>query len=221
MHPGNCILQLRIFVCEKLYPVLTHLPLLLLVVLYFHVHAGQAFISIMISYFCCQPPWMIALAVQYCTGSSTASILAHTTSLLFFYLLYFHTGDIVASLLQESRKSLLLFGILPACYYIFDYVTTVYTNLMYDSSAVMAEFLPTVMVLFYIVFIALYHRQMQPANQLEMDNLIPSTQTQHASKVIENLRETQLQAIRYRHDLRHHVSFLKKLSGKRTVSESH
>lgn len=140
---------------------------------------------------------------------------------LFFYLLYFHTGDIVASLLQESRKSLLLFGILPACYYIFDYVTTVYTNLMYDSSAVMAEFLPTVMVLFYIVFIALYHRQMQPANQLEMDNLILSTQTQHASKVIENLRETQLQAIRYRHDLRHHVSFLKKLSGKRTVSESH
>lgn len=77
------------------------------------------------------------------------------------------------------------------------------------------------MVLFYIVFIALYHRQMQPANQLEMDNLILSTQTQHASKVIENLRETQLQAIRYRHDLRHHVSFLKKLSGKRTVSESH
>ncbi|MGM9975302.1 MAG: hypothetical protein ACI32G_00045 [Bulleidia sp.] len=140
---------------------------------------------------------------------------------MFFYLLYFHTGDIVASLLQESRKSLLLFGILPACYYIFDYVTTVYTNLMYDSSAVMAEFLPTVMVLFYIVFIALYHRQMQPANQLEMDNLILSTQTQHASKVIENLRETQLQAIRYRHDLRHHVSFLKKLSGKRTVSESH
>lgn len=128
---------------------------------------------------------------------------------MFFYLLYFHTGDIVASLLQESRKSLLLFGILPACYYIFDYVTTVYTNLMYDSSAVMAEFLPTVMVLFYIVFIALYHRQMQPANQLEMDNLILSTQTQHASKVIENLRETQLQAIRYRHDLRHHVSFLK------------
>ena len=209
MHPGNCILQLRIFVCEKLYPVLTHLPLLLLLVLYFHVHAGQAVISIMISYFCCQPPWMIALAVQYFTGSSTSSILAHTTSLLVFYLLYFHTGDIVASLLQESRKSLLLFGILPACYYIFDYVTTVYTNLMYDSSAFMAEFLPTVMVLFYIVFIALYHRQMQSANQLEMDNLVLSTQTQHASKVIENLREIQLQAIRCRHDLRHHVSFLK------------
>ena len=196
--------------CEKLYPLLTHLPLFVFLLLFFHVESGQAAISIMISYFCCQPPLMLAVAAGSFTHSHTVSIVVHIISLLlFFFILYRHTGDTVSSLLQESRKSLLLFGILPACYYIFDYVTTVYTNLLYDSFTVLAEFLPTVMVLFYIVFIALYHKQTQSANQLEMDNLILSTQSQQAAKVIENLRETQQQAIRYRHDLRHHVSFLK------------
>ena len=207
---GICYFTFGYETCEKLYPVLTHLPLFLFLVLCFRVNAGQACISIMISYFCCQPPLMLAVAAKYFSGSATTSVLVHIASLLvFFFVLYRYSGDTVSSLLQESRKSLLLFGILPACYYIFDYSTTVYTDLMYDAFTVLAEFLPTVMVLFYIVFIALYHKQTQAANQLEMDNLILSTQSQQAAKVIENLRETQQQAIRYRHDLRHHVSFLK------------
>ena len=196
--------------CEKLYPVLTHLPLLLFLSCFFHVQIGISAIAIMISYFCCQPPLMAAAAAGFLTHSVTVFIVVHIISLLlFFFILYRHIGDTVFSLLQESRKSLLIFGILPAVYYIFDYVTTVYTDLLYDSFVVLAEFMPAVMVLFYIVFIALYHRQTQSASALEMDNLLLSTQSQQATKVIENLRETQQQAIRYRHDLRHHVSFLK------------
>ncbi|MGM9941561.1 MAG: sensor histidine kinase [Bulleidia sp.] len=196
--------------CEKLYPFITHLPLLVFLLCVCHASFPLSLISIMISYFCCQPPLWIAMAVQYLSGSMIIGTTVHILSLIvFWYILQKYLRDTIAHLVQQSRRSLLLLGVLPVCYYVFDYATTVYSGMMYDSFHIFAEFLPTVMVMFYVIFVAVYHREIRQKTQLEMDNLILSAQTSQARKVIDSLRDSQQRAITYRHDLRHHVSFLK------------
>lgn len=196
--------------CEKLYPLITHLPLLGLLMSVYHVSFPLSLISIMISYFCCQPPLWAGMAMSYFTGSEWIGTLTHILSLILAFLFLQHyLKDTISHLAQQSKRSLFVLGILPVCYYVFDYATTVYTAMMYDSFHIFVEFLPTVMVMFYLVFVAVYHRENRQKTQLEMTNLILSAETSQAAKVIENLRETQQKAISYRHDLRHHVSFMK------------
>lgn len=72
----------------------------------------------------------------------------------------------------------------------------------------LSEFLPTIMALFYIIFLTVYHSEMQKTNKLALDNMMLTTQSQQAKNEIQMLRETQRQTATYRHDLRHHVSFL-------------
>lgn len=67
----------------------------------------------------------------------------------------------VAASMREYEGALLLFGSLPVTYYIFDYATTVYSNALYSNVLIISEFLPTVLVTFYILFLPAFHLQSQ------------------------------------------------------------
>lgn len=197
---------------EKLYPLITHIPLVLMLIIVLKQSFGVALASITTSYFCCQLPKWFGTAALFFFNSSLAYDIGYLISLIiFFFLLRHYLTDTLYQAMTQSRRTLLLFGIMPLSYYIFDYATTVYTTIMYNGIHIINEFLPTVMILFYIIFIALYHNEIQKANQLELDNLILDTQSQQAKKEIESLRLTQQQTVSYRHDLRHHINFIRNL----------
>lgn len=197
---------------EKIYPLITHLPLLFMLMLVLKQPFIVSLVSIMTSYFCCQPPKWVATVILSLFHSQFAYEIGYLFSLvLFFFVLRHYLTDNLYQVMTQSRRSLILFGVLPFSYYLFDYATTVYTDVMYRDIYLINEFLPTVMVFFYIIFIALYHNEMQKKIQFEMENLILAAQTQQAKNEIKNLRQTQQQAISYRHDLRHHINLIHSL----------
>ena len=55
--------------------------------------------------------------------------------------------------MTSSPTALLLFGSLPCSYYIFDYATTIYSDALYSGIQALNEFLPTVLVVFYVLFL--------------------------------------------------------------------
>lgn len=72
-------------------------------------------------------------------------------ALLTYWYLQKYAVKSIRHLMERSVKSCLLFGAMPAVYYLFDYAATVYTNFMYSGVRVAVQFMPFVTSAFYFV----------------------------------------------------------------------
>ncbi len=193
----------------KLYPLIVHLPNVLTLVLVLKRPWGMAIASVLTAYFCCQlPRWIGTIALEL-LGTSLAYQLGYIISILpIFFLLQRYVTKAAYRAMTYSKRSLYLFGGLPLFYYLFDYATTVYTDALYSGVQMVSEFLPTVMALFYVLFVSIYHAEVQQRNQLEIDNTMLAAQSERAKNEIYALQQVQQQTAIYRHDMRHHLSLL-------------
>ena len=202
-------LLLGVELTKRLYPLISHLPLFLMLVLRFKRPWGVALASILTAYFCCQLPRWIGTLTLHLFGTTLAYELGYMLTLVpMFFLLRRYFVKAAYRAMTYSQRSLLLFGGLPLFYYIFDYTTTVFTDALYTGVRMVTEFLPAVMALFYVAFVSIYHQEVQRRSRLEMDNAILKAQSERAKNEIFALQQVQQQTSVYRHDMRHHLSLI-------------
>jgi two-component system sensor histidine kinase AgrC len=194
---------------EKLYPLIVHLPLFIVLVFRLKKQWGIALVSILTAYFCCQlPRWVGTLALNL-FGTTLAYEVGYMLSLVpLFLILRKCFVQAAYHAMTYSKQSLRLFGGLPVFYYIFDYATTVYTDALYQNERMLIELLPAAMALFYLAFASAYHQEVQRHSQLEIDNAILTAQSERAKSEISALQQVQQQTSIYRHDMRHHLSLI-------------
>ncbi len=196
-------------VTARLYPLITHLPSVVFIARYLKRPPSIAIVSVLTAYLCCQPPNWLGLAMHFFWGSTTAFFVGDSLGLLIMlYLIKKYVASPVNQVMSYSVRSLYLFGSFPLIYYLFDYSTTIYTEFLYSGSQIVVEFFPSVLSMFYIVFIIVYSNDMQRRNKLELDNAILATQSERAKNEILALQQVQNQTAVYRHDMRHHLALL-------------
>ena len=99
-------------------------------------------------------------------------------------------------------------GAIPALYYGFDYLTSVYTNLLASGDPVVVEFMPFVCCAAYLVFLLYNSYNERTQHQLMQLQNILGIQLNQAVREIDALRESQTLASQYRHDIRHHLQYV-------------
>lgn len=194
---------------RKYYPLIVHLPLLLLL----WVQTGKLLwplISVLTAYLCCQcRRWLALLVVAlFPNGVLTQDVVELILTLPLLVLLLRYVAPAMWPLMKSSIKQQLHFGAIPVLYYLFDYLTVVYTDLLFSGMPVVVEFMPSVCCVANLSFL-LYHasvEQKQRQLQQEQDSL--DIQLKQSVKEINALRESQELTRRYRHDLRHHLQFV-------------
>lgn len=204
-----CWLLLGAEPVRKLYPVIVHLPLTLILIFALKKTVGVALVSVFTGYLCCQLPRWVRISMAAITGSPLAGEIAYTLAIgpLFLLLLRWF-AEPAHQAMTRSRQSLLLFGGLPAAYYLFDYATTIYSDLLYAGLPVLNELIPTATILFYVVFLTAYYQETQKLTQAELENAAQAALFNQAQREMDALRQSQLQASIFRHDLRHHLNIL-------------
>ena len=147
---------------KQLYPLVTHVPLVLILILFMKKSVGVAIVSTCTAYLCCQPPRWGRIAVEALTQSTLAAELVYILLMpVMYYLLRRFFVAAAYNTMTSSTAALLLFGSLPVTYYIFDYATTIYSDALYSGIQALNEFLPTVLVTFYVLFLPAFHLQSQ------------------------------------------------------------
>jgi two-component system sensor histidine kinase AgrC len=131
---------------------------------------------------------------------------------LMYYLLQKYALKSVRHLIERSVKSCLLFGAMPAFYYLFDYATTVYTNFMYSGTRLAVQFMPFVTSAFYFLFALFYYAETQKQASIQRERDMLNTQLKRAQTEFASLRQIQQNAATYRHDMRHHFALLQGLT---------
>ena len=173
-----------------LYPVITHLPLVILLVAMTR-KVLWPLIAVLTAYLCCQLRRWAALLV-------IALLLA----------LVHWIAPSVRALSHSSLKLQLQFGVIPLLSYVFDYFTRIYTDLLSSGNQAAVEFMPFVCSLAYLAFVLQTTQEQKRRSQLEQTQNSLNLQVAQAVREIDALRESQRKASTYRHDLRHHLQYI-------------
>lgn len=200
-------LTLGLDLTKQLYPLLIHLPLFLVLTFGLKRPPWISLVSICAAYLCCQLPRCCDITVTALTASPLAGQIAYTVMIapIFFFLLRYFVPS-ARDTMTESPRALFLFAGLPVIYYIFDYATAIYSDLLYSGSAVVAELLPTAVGLLYMAYTTVYYRQLQRQTKAELQNSLMAGQLKQAGAEIAALRQAEAQAAAYQHDMRHHLT---------------
>lgn len=192
---------------KQLYPLIVHLPLILILIIVLKKPVGIALVSVCTAYLCCQLPRWVDLTVSAITRSPLAGEIGYTIVILpFFLLLHRYFVRPAYSAMTVSTPSLLLFGSLPVAYYFFDYATVVYSDALSVGIHAVNEFLPTALIIFYVIFLAAYFKQMQTKADAELHSSMLVAELKQAELEVESLRSMEMQVAVYQHDMRHHMT---------------
>lgn len=194
---------------QYLYPLITHLPLYVVLVLL----SGQKvwpLVAVLTAYLCCQVRRWAALAValffpQHPLVQPVAELL-FTLPLLLLFIRF-----VAPSMRQLSHYPASVqcqFGIVPLVGYLFDYITHVYTSLLSEANPAAVEFMFFVCCAAFLCSILRASRVERQRIQMEQLQTSLNLQVTQAMREIEALRLSQQRASTYRHDLRHHMQFL-------------
>lgn len=204
-----CWLVFGVEFTAKAYPFVVHLPLAIFLVIVFRQSWLTAFISVLFSYQCCQlPRWIAAITYLFSEDKLYRDMLYIIVIPIIYVLLYRYATESTRKLLTHSKYAALILGIMPLLYYIFDYVTTIYTDLLYSGKPFVVQFMPSVMATFFFFFLLIYHSSLEQQEKARQERDLLSLQLQRSEVEFSAMRQMQDQTRQYRHDLRHHFALL-------------
>ncbi len=215
-----CLMFWGMNITMKIYPILSHLPVTIFILLYLKRSWLISLTSMFVSFLCCQPPRWIGAVAGGVFGSASMDHVGYiVTSFLMYWFLQKYAAKSVRHLMERSVKSCLLFGAMPAFYYLFDFAAVVYTDFMYSGTRAAVQFMPFAASTFYFVFVLLYYGETQKQVSLQRERDRLDTQLRQAQIEFISLRQMQQNAASYRHDMRHHFALLQGLASKGYMEE--
>ena len=199
-------------IVDQLYPVLVHVPLLLVLVLYYKFRILPSLISIFTAYLCCQcSNWMGLLALSVTEEEWCYYACRIVVTLVVFWVLCRYVCQTTAMLFAKTDRELLIIGSLPLVYYIFDYATTKFSKLLYTGNRAVPEFLGFAICLSYLIFLLVYFREYEMKSKAEQYNELIRMQMNSFQVEMDNTRKSEKKMSILRHDTRHHMAVLRTL----------
>lgn len=194
-------------VSRQLYPLVVHAPLVAFLAVRSKRPPVACAVAVLIAYLCCQASNWVGLATLAVAHAMVAYYLARiaTTIGTFAALIYLLTGMDVR-FLQQSTRTLLIFGMLPAVYYAFDYATNVYTEVLHSGSVVAVEFLAFALCIFYVLFLLVYFRQYEESQEAKSRTWMLQTQIEQSARELAALKRSEQELAVLRHDMRHYLT---------------
>lgn len=205
---GICLQLWDMDTVRLLYPLIVHLPMMLALMLVLRVKWNAALVSVLVSYSVCQLPRWVGLVLEALALQILPALLIQIAAAQAILLLLdrFCLNAVHQTIVSLSRP-MLRFGALPALYYLYEYFM-IYTHQRYMGLSVFSELLPTGLVLFFVLFVVAYQREMSRLEQARFQASALEMQLNQAGREISSLRSLQEQTAIYRHDFRHHLCMI-------------
>ena len=198
-------------VLYRAYPLLIHIPLIIILYFIFKQNIYVSVISVISAYLLCTPRKWFGTAASYFFNCSpvAAYVAAIAVTIPFLIIVVKYISPYMVRLKYESRAVLAVFLILPLAYYVLEYAFTVYTDLLYTGGAVILEFVDSFIVLLYVVFSLLTVEILRQKGKAERENLMLSVAAAQAQKELARIYTAEKQTAIYLYDLRHHMNFIR------------
>ena len=193
----------------KLYPLTTHLPLILFLCVIYHKRLVTALSSVFTAYLFCQPSNWFGVLTFYITKSETAEYLVRSCSLIIVaFITLRYLAPYFARIYNKDIRSVCIFGMMPFTYYVFDYSTMIYTDLWISNNRIAAEFLPFFCGIIYMVFGVLYCSENEEKVIAQHKAELIQISAEQQNKEIETIKRNEKEIRILHHDMRLFLSSL-------------
>lgn len=204
---GGIQLSLLFILDEKavweFYPLITHLPVMLFLTFRYKKRIITSISAVTTAYLCCQPAKWFGLLASALTHNILADKIAQILVLILFGIISLHNiAPFISQLFNKDTKSVWIFGSIPVVYYLFDYITGIYTTLLAGSNQLTAQFLPFVLCLFFVMFCVVYYKAYEQKADAEQKEQLIRISLQQQSARIAAVEQTEKELQILRHDMR-------------------
>ena len=193
----------------QIYPLLIHIPLIIFLVCYYKYRVIAACTAVFSAYLCCQiSNWMGIVALDL-TGEDVCYYAVRiVVTITVFYILSFKLSHIMEILLNKEIRDVFIVGLLPFSYYIFDYVVTKFSNLLYSGNKSITEFMGFAFCLSYLLFLLFYVREYENRMEIRQYSNLMELQLQSVQKEIEYVEDNKRKLSIMKHDMRHQLHII-------------
>ncbi|WP_455721482.1 sensor histidine kinase [Agathobacter sp.] len=189
------------------YPLVTHLPLMLILIFVFHRSLLKSLLAITTAYLCCQiSNWMSIIPESFGCEAWIVDLTYIAGIFITYFIVYKFIAPGLSDIFTKPDVELIPFCIMPFFYYIFDYATTVYTSLLYAGNHIVVEFVPFIMCICYLIFCVVYCRQFERQQQIATQNYFMQIKQAQFQKEIESMQRNEKNVSLLRHDMRHFLN---------------
>lgn len=194
----------------KLYPVFSHLPLILVLSLLFKKRLSKAASSITLAYLFCQPSKWFGLFIGSITGSENMELSVRIVSLLVVgYVSIVFISKFVSKIYSNDTSGILVFSTVPIVYYLSDYLMGIYTDVWTNYTRMAGEFISFVLCVFFVVFCVVYYKEYEKKSEAQRKEAIVSITVQQQKNELAAIRKSIAETRLLRHDMRMLLSRLK------------
>lgn len=188
---------------RKLYPLIAHLPIFLLLHFVYKKKLFTALIGITTAYLCCQPAkWLGMIFFSLTNNPSIEYISSICVLMLVGYLVLTRLTPYMSETFLANTKSIRFLGMVPFVYYIFDYLTGVYTDLGLRDSHIVMEFMSFFLSIVFFVFCTVYHKESSEKAELEQKEQFFRMVAEQQEKEIDSVKRNEQKLHILRHDMR-------------------
>ena len=193
----------------QIYPLIAHLPTVLFLVFVFKKELHTAIISVLVAYLFCQPAKWAGVCAYYFAQSSKWEYVVRIITLLavgLFSLKY--AAPCLRGIFNKDARSVMIFAIVPASYYLFDYFAAVYTNSWLENNQIVIEFLPLLLCFSFLTFCMVYYQEHERKADAERKEQVIRLVAQQQTAHIEKAKQVEQELRVARHDMRHFLNQL-------------
>ena len=192
---------------EWFYPFFTHLTSILMFCIYYKKRFVSSLFAVMSAYLFSQlSRWFSLLALAFSSRLWVSYGVRTAFTLLLGFLILRYYASSIAVILTKPRRTILIFSSLPIAYYLFDYIASVYTDLLYTGTEVVYEFLPFVLSVAYLIFGVVYFKEYEEKVEAEQHNQMMQMKRAQSEREIEAIKRSEYQVSLLRHDMRHFMN---------------
>jgi len=187
----------------KIYPLITHLPIILTLILIYKKSIFTSSVSVLTTYMMCQPSKLAASTVSYMTENEIIIQFSYTltlviTAVISLKILSRHFKE----LFGNTQKGFSVFATVPIVFYVFDYIVMVFPNIWKNHLIVATEFLPFFICIVFLIFCLVYQGENEKRNLAEKREQIIRISAEQQAKEFETIKEKENEIKILRHDLR-------------------
>ena len=193
----------------QFYPLVAHLPLILLLVFHYRKPLPTALAAVFTSYLLCQPAKWTGILFYSLLNNATIEFIVRILVLFpIAYVAITQLAPCLSDIYNKDNRSTYIFGIVPTVYYVFDYVTAIYTDLWFSHSRLVMEFMPFFLACIFTVFCFVYYREYEQKADAQRHEQIIQIAIKQQSREITAVRQMDQELRLLRHDMRMFLSSL-------------
>lgn len=194
---------------DRLYGLITPLSIILFLILYYKYPVLSSCISVCSTYLCCQLSNWIGLLALTVTGEQWCYYTVRIfTTLTVYVLLCTSVCRTTEVIFAKDKHDLCIIGFLPCVYYIFDYICTKLSKLLYSGNETIVEFMGFAFCISYLSFLFVYFREYENRREIKQYSDLMEIRLSSIQKEIEQVRKSEQTLAILRHDMRHQLNII-------------